>query len=184
MKKISVLLLVITAFNFSVQSQGYKIKFNIKNLNDSVVYLARYYGDNKYIKDTVVVDGKEKFTIEGDEELECGIYMIVREKRNAYFEFLVSNQNFTVISDTTDFIGKTEFKNSPDNQKLYDYFRFTDRKGKLFQDSTNTCWGKPSETWHPGCTWTSEGSCPHYMPDYCIGNRTWYIWLFLVLHQS
>lgn len=136
MRKISSLLLFLTAFNFSALSQGYKIKFDIKNLNDSVVYLARYYGDNKYIKDTIIVDGKEKFIIEGDEQLECGIYMIVREKRNAYFEFLVSNQNFTVISDTSDFIGKTEFKNSPDNQKLYDYFRFTERKGKLFQDST------------------------------------------------
>ena len=136
MRKISAFLLVFFAFNFSAQSQGYKIKFDIKNLNDSVVYLARYYGDNKYIKDTVIVNGREKFTIEGDEELDCGIYMIVREKRNAYFEFLVNNQKFSVISDTIDFIGKTEFKNSPDNQKLYDYFRFTEEKGKLFQDST------------------------------------------------
>ena len=97
---------------------GHKIKFNIKNLNDSVVYLARYFGDNKYIKDTVVVNGKEKFTIEGDQQLECGIYMIVREKRNNYFEFLVDDQNFTVNSDTSDFINITTFVGSPNNEKL------------------------------------------------------------------
>ena len=76
---------------------GHKIKFNIKNLNDSVVYLARYFGDNKYIKDTIVVNGKEKFTIEGEEQLECGIYLIVREKRNNYFEFLVENYLISIV---------------------------------------------------------------------------------------
>ena len=115
---------------------GHKIKFNIKNLNDSVVYLARYFGDNKYIKDTIVVNGKEKFTIEGEEQLECGIYLIVREKRNNYFEFLVDDQKFTVNSDTSDFINKTTFIGSPNNEKLYEYFRFTGKKGKLLQDTS------------------------------------------------
>lgn len=136
MRKLSILLLFATACFFKSQAQGHKIKFNIKNLNDSVVYLARYYGDNKYIKDTIVVNGKETFVVKGDEELECGIYMIVREKRNAYFEFLISNQKFTVLSDTSDFINKTEFINSPDNTLLYEYFKFTGEKGKALQDST------------------------------------------------
>lgn len=138
MRKISVLLLFTVLTSLSTFAQGHKIKFDIKNLNDSVVYLARYFGDNKYIKDTVVVDGKEKFVVEGEEELECGIYMIVREKRNAYFEFLVTGQNFTVISDTSDFINKTSFKNSPDNEMLYEYFRFTGKKGRELQDTTLT----------------------------------------------
>ena len=136
MRKLSILLLFATACFFKSQAQGHKIKFNIKNLNDSVVYLARYYGDNKYIKDTIVVNGKETFVVKGDEELECGIYMIVREKRNAYFEFLISNQKFTVLSDTSDFINKTSFLNSPDNTLLYEYFKFTGEKGKALQDST------------------------------------------------
>ncbi len=138
MKKISLIVLLSVFSSLGVFAQGHKIKFNIKNLNDSVVYLARYFGDNKYIKDTIVVDGKEKFVVEGDEELECGIYMIVREKRNAYFEFLVDGQNFSVFSDTTDFINKTSFKNSPENELLYKYFRFTGKKGKQLQDSTLT----------------------------------------------
>lgn len=115
---------------------GHKYQFNIKDLNDSIVYLARYYGDNKYIKDTIVVDGKESFTIEGKEELECGIYMIVREKRNNYFEFLINDQGFVVNSDTADFINGTSFEGSEDNEKLYEYFRFTNKKGKELQDST------------------------------------------------
>ena len=130
MKKLSIFLLFVIAFIFQTQAQGHKIKFNIKNLNDSVVYLARYYGDNKYIKDTVVVNGNEKFTIEGKEDLECGIYMIVREKRNSYFEFLISDQKFSVLSDTSDFINKTKFINSRDNTLLYEYFKLTDSLGK------------------------------------------------------
>lgn len=111
-------------------SEGYEIKFDIKHLDDSVVYLARYYGDNKYIRDTIETNGKEKFTITGEKELECGIYLIVREKRNSYFEFIVNNQKFTVISDTSDFINKTTFVNSPENNQLYDYFKFAGKLGK------------------------------------------------------
>ncbi len=129
------LLILVATTNNNVNAQGHKIKFEIKNLNDSIVYLARYYGDNKYIKDTIVVDGKESFTIEGNEDLECGIYLIVREKRNSYFEFLVSNQQFSVYTDTTDFINKTKFKNSPDNDLMYEYFRYSIEKGKKAMDS-------------------------------------------------
>jgi thiol-disulfide isomerase/thioredoxin len=136
MKKIIGLILLFISISICGLSQGYKIKFDIKNLNDSVVYLARYFGDNKYIKDTIVIEGKEKFVIEGDDDLECGIYMIVREKRNAYFEFIVNNQKFSVISDTIDFVGRTEFKNSPENEKLYAYFRFTGERGEQLQDSS------------------------------------------------
>ena len=136
MKKIYSLIIIMLFTIGGATAQGYKIKFNIKNLNDSIVYLARYFGDNKYIKDTIVVDGKEKFTIEGDEELDCGIYLIVREKRNAYFEFVITNQEFSVFSDTIDFINKTTFKNSPDNELLYEYFKFSGKKGKMMGDST------------------------------------------------
>lgn len=118
------------------KDSGYEITFNVKNLNDSIVYLARYLGDNKYIKDTILVEGKEKFTIKGDEPLDCGIYLIVREKRNSYFEFLVYEQKFTMTTDTTDFISKTTFKNSPNNTLLYDYFKFTNEQGKLLSDTS------------------------------------------------
>ena len=39
-------------------------------------------------------------------------------------------------SDTSDFINKTSFVNSPSNTLLYEYFKFTGEKGKLLQDST------------------------------------------------
>ena len=129
LKKNILLLLIILNAGFSF-CQGYEIKFDIKHLDDSVGYLARYYGDNKYIKDTIVTNGKEKFTLEGEEELPCGIYLIVREKRNAYFEFIINNQNFSIKSDTTDFINKTSFSNSPENEQLYDYFKYAGKLGK------------------------------------------------------
>ncbi len=112
------------------EPEGFTINFNIKNIDDSLVYIARYFGDNKYIKDTIVVNGAEKFSYTGDENLPCGIYLLVREKRNAYFEFIVHDQNFTINTDTADFINKTTFENSPDNEKLYDYFKFAGKLGK------------------------------------------------------
>lgn len=55
---------------------------------------------------------------------------MVREKRNSYLEFIVSNQNFTINSDTSDFINKTSFENSPENDKLYEYFQLANKLGK------------------------------------------------------
>lgn len=133
-KLFGLLLLIIFSANTS-KAQGHKINFEIKNLNDSIVYLARYYGDNKYIKDTIIVNGSEKFTIKGKEDLECGIYLIVREKRNSYFEFLVSNQKFSVYTDTTDFVNKTRFKNSPDNDLMYKSIKYEIEKRELVMDT-------------------------------------------------
>ncbi len=135
MNKILVLLLILLVSTNNSNAQGHKIKFEIKDLTDSIVYLARYYGDNKYIKDTIVVNGSETFTIEGNEDLECGIYMIVREKRNSYFEFLVSNQKFSVYTDTIDFVNTAKFKKSPDNELMYEYFRYSIEKGKKAMDT-------------------------------------------------
>jgi len=135
MKKILGLLFILLVSTNSSNAQGHKIKFKIKDINDSIVYLARYYGDNKYIKDTLVLNGSDSFTIEGNEDLECGIYMIVREKRNSYFEFLVSNQNFSVTADTIDFVNTAKFKNSPDNELMYEYFKYSIEKGKKAMDT-------------------------------------------------
>lgn len=138
MKKILGLLFILLVSANISNAQGHKIKFEIKNLNDSIVFLARYYGDNKYIKDTIVVNGSETFTIEGPEDLECGIYMIVREKRNSYFEFLVSNQKFSIKADTIDYVNTATFKNSPDNELMYEYFKYSIEKGKIAMDSATS----------------------------------------------
>ena len=127
-KKLTFLFLLLISVS-KIHAQGHNIKFKIKDLNDSIVYLARYFGDNKYIKDTIVVNRSESFTIKGEENLPCGIYLIVREKRNSYMEFIIDKQEFTVISDTSDFINKTTFKDSPENEQLYDYFKYSSKLG-------------------------------------------------------
>ena len=124
------LLILFSLFYTIGFTQGHEIKFDIKNLNDSIVFLARYYGDNKYIKDTIVTDKKGKFTIKGKEDLPCGIYLVVRQNRGSYLEFLVHDQKFSVQSDTSDFVGKTKFKGSESNTKLYEYFNFSTKINK------------------------------------------------------
>lgn len=124
MKNIALGFTLLCSF-FLVQAQGHKITFNIKNMEDSIVYLARYYGDNKYIKDTIVTNRKGKFELVGKAPLPCGIYLIVRQDRGSYMEFLVHEQEFTVNSDATDFIQKTKFKGSLYNTQLYEYFSFS-----------------------------------------------------------
>lgn len=74
------------------------------------------------------------------------MYMIVREKRNAFLNFVVTNQKFSVKSDTIDFENKTTFKGSPDNDLFYEYTQYSNELGKLMIDSTVTKAQKDSVT--------------------------------------
>ena len=114
---------------------GYKITISIKGSEDTVLYLAHYYGDKTYLDDTAYVKNG-KFVLEGDTLLPGGIYIIAGQKNNRYFELIIDkNQKFTVTTDVSNIIENISFKNSEDNTLFYDYIRYNTVKhqeiGKL-----------------------------------------------------
>ncbi|MFN6947249.1 MAG: thioredoxin-like domain-containing protein [Cytophagaceae bacterium] len=108
---------------------GYKIKAKIKGVKDTVCYLAYHYGDKQYLKDTAQVDSKGNMVFEGKEALAGGIYMIVLPAKN-YFEILITDQFFSLETDTVDYVQNMKFTNSEENVLFYDYLRFVNKKGK------------------------------------------------------
>ena len=56
-------------FAFAKANEGYTIKVELSNFEETELYLAYYYGDKQYIKDTVQVSEDGSFTFSGDEAL-------------------------------------------------------------------------------------------------------------------
>ncbi len=123
--------LLILSSSLYAGTKGYKIKFQITGLQDTVCYLANYYGDKTYLVDTALVDKKGKFVFEGDSLLPGGIYIVAGEHNNRILEFMVDkSQQFSASSDISDITGKMKFSGSPENDLFFGYIKknIQDRK--------------------------------------------------------
>ena len=132
MKNIILLLLF---FYFSINSNaqnlsqllakskdGYKISGEIKNIQDTTVILAYYFGGKQYASDTTdIVNGKLVFS--GKKVLDGGIYLLVLPD-GKYFELIISEQHFSFVTDKNDLVASMQFKNSKENTAFYEYLNY------------------------------------------------------------
>ena len=114
----------------SKAQSGYQIQVHIEGFAQSEAYLAYYYGDKQYIKDTVSASGGT-FTFSGAEALDGGIYLVVLPPDNQYFEIIVDqDQHFSLTTSLTDLVQSMQVEGSSDNQIFYDDIRFLASKRK------------------------------------------------------
>ena len=127
------LLIAITAFLFTANGfsqKGYKYTFNVEGVNDTVIYLAGYYGAKQYYKDTTNVDSKGNFVFEGEESLPGGIYSVVMPDQKTYFEFIITEPKFTMTTNRKDLVMSMSVKGSEENKVFYDYLQFINNQQK------------------------------------------------------
>lgn len=116
---------------FLAGNGGYEIKVKIKGAPKDTLYLAYYYGDKQYIKDTVAINTNGEFIFHGEEALKAGVYIVVLPPDNKFFEVLISDQeqHFSVESSINDLARNATFKGSKENELFYQYMRFiSDRR--------------------------------------------------------
>lgn len=122
--KFLVFILIIIYFSipFSIcQEKGHDIEVSIKNLANSPIYLGYHYGTRKYVVDTIVLNENGNGHFVGNQKLLEGVYLIITSSKN-FFEILMpENQNFSVITDTTNLIENLIVNNSVENSKFIDY---------------------------------------------------------------
>lgn len=132
--KNTVLLLLAFLWTSHILAQDqdhYKIDIKLKNTNDSIIYLANYYGDKTYLADTAYVKGKGNFIFEKNERLEGGLYIIVNQSKKSIFEFLVPDSpNFKFEAEAPDYVSSMRVQNSYENTLFYEYLRFS---GALYE---------------------------------------------------
>lgn len=120
--------LIILSYVNKASAQGYDIKIKVNGLKDTLCYLANYYGDKQYIKDSAMVNSSGNITFKGKENLPGGIYLFVFPNKT-YFEIMVDKtQSFSMDCDMNDAINSMKVKGSQENTDFYSYLQFIQRK--------------------------------------------------------
>ncbi len=131
-------LLLINIFLFSFcnsQSQGYKIKIEIKGAENTDAWLSYYYEDQYFTVSQIKLDSKAAGIFEGENKLDGGIYFIaVGEK--GYFDLLIADdQEFALSTDTSNLTVNMKIKGSDDNDIFFGYqkkmFELVTQKSEL-----------------------------------------------------
>ncbi|MCH8902924.1 MAG: redoxin domain-containing protein [Bacteroidetes bacterium] len=126
---ISIILLVNTTS--LAGKSGYKIKVTIAGVSNQEGYLAYYYGDKQYIKDTVMFDKNGVCVFKGKEPLPGGIYLVVVSPSNNYFEMVVGDEQFfSLETDFSNMVEHMKITGSKENELFYHYVGFVADKKK------------------------------------------------------
>jgi thiol-disulfide isomerase/thioredoxin len=111
-------------FTTANAQKGYDISVTIKNISDSNAILGHYIGKSMYPDDTARFDQNGKAAFKGKKSLTQGLYIIYLPS-GQYFEFIMgADQQFSLTTDTTNFVKSLESDGSPDNKIFFDFQRF------------------------------------------------------------
>lgn len=123
-----------TTFAGNTPQTGCNIKIVSKGLKEgSMCLLACYYGDKNYIKDSAKANAKGEVIFTATEKYDQGIYLFVPPSKK-YFDFVMdAEQNFTLETDTLDYIKHMKVKGSEENKYFYEYQSFMGVKQKQIE---------------------------------------------------
>lgn len=104
---------------------GYQITIKIAGYKNQKILLGNYYGDKQYVKDSAITDVTGKVVFSGKEKLQGGIYLIATADKKLLFDFVVTEQIFSLETDTADYQAHMTVKCSPENEVFFEYSKFT-----------------------------------------------------------
>ncbi|BDC99044.1 DUF5106 domain-containing protein [Persicobacter psychrovividus] len=134
-RKTSVWLLVMLLFvSGKTLAQGTDIDVKIKNFSAPEIYLGYYFGDKEYVRDTAKLlsdqNGAGHYHFKSEEELNPGIYFVVKPGSKLYFQFVPDEKPFSLTTDTLDIMGNLKVTGSPKNALFLGYQQFiTEQNG-------------------------------------------------------
>lgn len=130
LRRITLIVLFFNTIYLSLYAQSsYRITFDIKGLNDSLLLLANYSGDKQFVVDTAYLDKKKQYTFTGKKELLPGMYFIAGQNKSRFFDFLVSDsRNFTISGIKDQYPQSLKVKDSKENKLFFDYMMYLNNK--------------------------------------------------------
>lgn len=136
MNKITILFLALLFnFNFaySKDKQAYNIKIKINNLSNTQCYMGYHFAEKQYVSDTIKVDDKGNMVFSGTKPLDGGIYLVVTPNKK-YFEVIIADETeFSLETDTLDFVKHMKVKGSKENEWFYAYLNYMADKSKQLE---------------------------------------------------
>lgn len=100
----------------------YTFDLTINGSDDSLVFIANYYGTKQYYFDTAHAVGKSKFRLERD-SVPGGIYLVVLPDKAHYFELVVSGEEYKINMETEklNMITAMKVTGSNENELFYQF---------------------------------------------------------------
>lgn len=131
-------ILSLLSFSFIASGQnaeGYNIKFTINGLKEgSNCILAYYYYSSQPKQDSAVSNAKGEVVFKGTDKYSQGVYLLFFPKARPgkqYFDFIMdAGQNFSIETDTADYIKNMKVKGSEENKAFFEFQNFMTKKQK------------------------------------------------------
>ncbi len=121
-------MLTLIAGSFTLSAQGYEIEVNAKQLAGKQVILGEYFTSRMIPKDTLILDNTGKGFFKGEKAFKGGLYILYFDPDHITDFLLDKNQHFTIKTDTSDFLNKTVFTGSPDNELFLAYKKYLEKQ--------------------------------------------------------
>lgn len=139
MKKIILFSLILYSV-FGFASSDYNISITINGIKNEEALLAYYYENSKYVQDTIFFNDKGIATIKGKKNYPNGVFLVTFPKHNyKYFDLIIhTERNFSLSSDTLNFINSMKVTNSIENKALYEDLKFMEPAGKYIDSLKKT----------------------------------------------
>ncbi len=115
------------------KGQPLNLKVNIKGMTGGQCLLGHHFGDKNSIIDTAKINTSGWMEFKNKEAVPGGIYFIVLPSKKYFEIILTDDQNFSLETDTTDFIRKTKISGSDENKFFYEYLNYLLDKQKLLE---------------------------------------------------
>jgi len=111
-------------FSYTVFAQNYEIKLRINGLRDTIAILGHYVSNSMFPDDTAWLDHNGYGVFKHNRKLPGGMYVIYLPSTK-FFQILIDeDQQFTLESDTFDFINTLQTRGTEDNAIFYEFQRF------------------------------------------------------------
>ncbi|MFO8129659.1 MAG: DUF5106 domain-containing protein [Bacteroidales bacterium] len=133
--------------NILPAQQQSRIVIDVEGMNDSIAYIGSYWGEKMRIMDTARMRASV-YPFSNDSLLPEGVYFLINSQKKRLFEFIVPNeQQFTIKTDTSNYIKNCKVAGSPANTLFFDYQHYS---GRLY-DQTNAL-NRKLKNCEPGTT--------------------------------
>ena len=134
MKSLLSIFLISIFFSSSCYSKGHELKFRVEGIQNKEIILAHYFNKSIYPDDTLTSDERGTVVFSGEGALPQGMYILYLPS-GKYFEFIVGeDQEFSIETDTLDFIHHAKIKGSEDNELFFDFQKYMISKKEEHQD--------------------------------------------------
>jgi peroxiredoxin len=117
-----------------LSAQDLAYRFQIEGAEDTVIYLANYYGEKLYYADTARSDAKGRFGFEAIDKANQGKYAVVIPGPK-YFEIIIADgEEIEMATDTANLTGNMQVSVSENNKLMYDYMNYLTEKRSMREE--------------------------------------------------